>query len=485
MENNIEVPNVVDVEWAKEEMERTGKKKCNKDFVWYIQRNNGDIDWVDLSTLPKGERNAKPCVEWKEVLSNNIYIGYSNRVLEVELNYSHMNKNHKRYVDIKFEDSIDCIATSGIQKLSFGNLLGYKSSNYKYSVGEVTPNNHRIIEQKRVRNRKGYKVQCLLTEVVYDINEYDLLKITSSKYACNQEVYKGNSFNTVYPDMTKYLINPKEGDLNTYGSGSRVKVKCPHCNYTKETYFYVLGESGMGCPLCKDYMSFPERLAYEYFKLKGIEFIHQYPLQGKRVDFVMEYEGKQTFTEINGRQHYENHGWHDSHIHTKASDRFKREYCKKNNINLVEIDASNSNFHFIYNNLGKVFGYLSKGEENELKVKLRQREDKLASVVVSMYKEGYTWGAIERETGKNHGYLTRVLHNQGLIGKRERLNKKKVKCVTTGKEFNSIKEAVSYYNLPKTCKIGMVCRGQRDYAGNIEGVKLQWEYIEEKSKRVN
>ncbi|WBF81108.1 hypothetical protein FMLHJGGC_00055 [Staphylococcus phage BSwM-KMM1] len=94
-------------------------------------------------------------------------------------------------------------------------------------------------------------------------------------------------------------------------------------------------------------------------------------------------------------------------------------------------------------------------------------------------------GAIERETGKNHGYLTRVLTNQGLIGTREKLNKKKVKCVTTGKEFNSIKEAVSYYNLPKACKIGMVCKGQREYAGNIDGVKLQWRYTEEESKRVN
>src|SRR5699024_12711184 len=101
-------------------------------------------------------------------------------------------------------------------------------------------------------------------------------------------------------------------------------------------------------------ISFPEILAYEDFKLKGIEFIHQYPLQGKRVDFVMEYKDKQTFVEINGRQHYENHGWHDSHIHTKASDRFKREYCKKNNINLVEIDASKSNFNFIYDNLSNV-----------------------------------------------------------------------------------------------------------------------------------
>ena len=52
----------MNVEWAKEEMSRTGKKQCNKDFIYYVMRgktNNNRIDWIDLSALPKKEYKGK------------------------------------------------------------------------------------------------------------------------------------------------------------------------------------------------------------------------------------------------------------------------------------------------------------------------------------------------------------------------------------------------------------------------------------------
>ena len=56
---------------------------------------------------------------------------------------------------------------------------------------------------------------------------------------------------------------------------------------------------------------------------------------------------------------------------------------------------------------------------------------------------------------------------------------KKVKCITTNKIFNSIREASKYYNCDEN-KIGMVCRGQRKSCGKTpNGEKLKWIYIEE------
>jgi hypothetical protein len=55
-------------------------------------------------------------------------------------------------------------------------------------------------------------------------------------------------------------------------------------------------------------------------------------------------------------------------------------------------------------------------------------------------------------------------------------NKKKVRCLTTGKEFNSIKEASEYYNVPQN-GIGKCCKGKQKHTGKFKSEKLAWEYI--------
>ena len=55
---------------------------------------------------------------------------------------------------------------------------------------------------------------------------------------------------------------------------------------------------------------------------------------------------------------------------------------------------------------------------------------------------------------------------------------KKVVCITTGKQFNSIKEAAKYYNIKNKADISKVCKGKRRYCGTLEnGVKLEWGYL--------
>lgn len=58
----------------------------------------------------------------------------------------------------------------------------------------------------------------------------------------------------------------------------------------------------------------------------------------------------------------------------------------------------------------------------------------------------------------------------------------KVRCITTKKEFNSIKEAKDFYNIPNA-QISFCCQGKRKSAGKLEdGTKLVWEYIKENIK---
>ena len=59
---------------------------------------------------------------------------------------------------------------------------------------------------------------------------------------------------------------------------------------------------------------------------------------------------------------------------------------------------------------------------------------------------------------------------------------RKIKCITTDKEFNCIREAGEYYKLTdsQVRHITNCCRGKRNYSGKhpITGEKLVWKYID-------
>ena len=57
---------------------------------------------------------------------------------------------------------------------------------------------------------------------------------------------------------------------------------------------------------------------------------------------------------------------------------------------------------------------------------------------------------------------------------------KKVICITTGKIFNTVKEAEEYYNLCERSHISKVCKGERKSCGKLpDGTKLMWKYYED------
>ena len=53
---------------------------------------------------------------------------------------------------------------------------------------------------------------------------------------------------------------------------------------------------------------------------------------------------------------------------------------------------------------------------------------------------------------------------------------KRIKCTTTGEEFNSFKEASERYGICRS-SISFCCAGRYKYAGKLNGEKLHWEYI--------
>ena len=59
------------------------------------------------------------------------------------------------------------------------------------------------------------------------------------------------------------------------------------------------------------------------------------------------------------------------------------------------------------------------------------------------------------------------------------VNRRKVQCITTGKKFNSIKEASDYYSVNRVT-ISECCKGKRKSSGKhpVTGEKLIWRYLD-------
>ena len=102
------------------------------------------------------------------------------------------------------------------------------------------------------------------------------------------------------------------------------------------------------------------------------------------------------------------------------------------------------------------------------------------------YKRRYS-GSLEDGTRLEWEYADEELRKKYMENK-EKLNSKKsnpivklkIKCITTGKEFETAYEAAKFYNIASNSGIVKCCKGIRTYAGKLEdGTRLEWEYIDE------
>ena len=84
----------------------------------------------------------------------------------------------------------------------------------------------------------------------------------------------------------------------------------------------------------------------------------------------------------------------------------------------------------------------------------------------------------ESNKGKN-SFENKTKEEMKTIGKKiSEACSKKVICITTGEIFNSIKKAGNYYNVAKNT-ISFCCKKKYKSAGKLNGVRLQWKYLED------
>ena len=95
---------------------------------------------------------------------------------------------------------------------------------------------------------------------------------------------------------------------------------------------------------------------------------------------------------------------------------------------------------------------------------------------------GYSWILVEEYNELSEQELRQLYSHkvpESIHNPRPQTGRKVI-CITTNKVFNSMAEAIKYYNLCKGARIDAVCKGERKIAGKgPNGEGLVWRYYDE------
>lgn len=475
----------MNVEWAKEEMNHTGKKQCNKDFVYYVMRGerlNNRIDAIDLSSLPK----TKVGIDWNNVKNKTAQLLFDNKEYNLKIT---SNKNSKRQVSIILNGIEGVVSDANIKKIKLSSYIPKQKIAYvyKYEIGDIVEfdeSKFKILKQLQLPgrngNKTGYQVECLDCGYIHDKRQSSLDLKRGCACCTNRITVKGiNNASHIYPHIKKYLVNESDGDILTpHNAYTPIKTKCPYCGYinNKSRMFILCKE--FKCTQCMS-GSRGERIVANILKNGGYDYEPQFMIDSYFYDFYI--PSLNMLLEVDGEQHRQEVKMFKITLkEQKEIDKTKESLAKKSGYTFKRIDIDT------YEDINSIVEKISfiKFDKNNLYDYLI---DKQLMEFVELYNNSIPMNQIKKVLKKNKRritYLANLASTLGLIeydkeDSKYRHSIRKVRCITTGEIFKCIKDAENEYKLSQG-NIGKVCRGKALSAGRhpITGEKLTWEYVD-------
>lgn len=174
----------------------------------------------------------------------------------------------------------------------------------------------------------------------------------------NSKVLKGyNDLNTTNPYLASLVYNEEDKYRFSEFSSKSIDFKCPKCeNKIQNKTIRDVSLYGLSCDDCSDKKSYGEKLMYCILSYLNLDFKFDKKLEwsnNKRYDFII--DNLNLIIEVHGRQHY-GKGFESIGGKTlkeeQINDSIKKDLALNNGfVNYIVIDARNSNFNFIKNNI--------------------------------------------------------------------------------------------------------------------------------------
>lgn len=360
--------------------------------------------------------------------------------------------------------------------------------------------------EEYVNTQTKIKHKCIKCGSIRDIspnNVYCYLR--NNRTICQQcggikLVVGKNDLWTTHPDIAKMLANPSDGYNVSKSSDKKLDWVCPICGtIVREKMVLNVVRVGLCCPICSRGRSMGHRIVNAILEICNIDYKNEVEFswsQKKRYDV---YANNNCIIEINGQQHYE-----DCYLlkisnktlkDEQENDLLKYIIAKENGIeNYIVINAKESNYAYIIEQIKRNTDFIEYINDNS-KIKFNdipwekvfeKYNDAIAWRILRGYKQGKMIKdiAIENKIELNavSCYL-KLLSEYGYCDYNPADQiKHKVRCITTGEEFDSMQEAGEKYNI-KPLGIYRVCKGlfNRETAGKLpDGTRLKWEYIDKR-----
>ena len=324
----------------------------------------------------------------------------------------------------------------------------------------------------------------------------------------NKLIVGYNDIATKRPDVVSWLHNKENASKHTCSEKTKIYWNCPNCGNLLYKPISDVCYKGLSCPFCSDGISYPNKFIYHILKSvegslsclkreyspKWCRFTINNKKKNGIYDIYFETHNKKYIIEMDG-------GFHNKPFSTSSDlslndiqyiDKEKDRLAIDNDIHIIRIDCdygSTNRYQYILNSILKSklpnIIDLSNVDFDECN---RKSIGSLIMDTIDLWNKGYGTRKIREELNIGETTVREYLRQgveSGLCdytpeeGKR-RGYYKPVYCKELHKVFESVTEANRITGLDRKY-ISLCCRGDRDYYGELNGVKLHWEYYKEES----
>ena len=345
-----------------------------------------DKGYVDLSKCIKEGKK----INWRKSIGKHVIGCYKNIDFDFEI-VDYDSKHNKLTILLNGEEKE--LYYFDIKHLKgFDMLLGFKSYDFKYEIGEriIDYNKDKtlkidyvIIDRRKSKDNKGhlwkeYKIRCNICnfnggEHYYNgeyREEYWLRENHIEKrYGCpcctNKFVVKGiNDISTTNPEIAEHLSNKEDGYKYTMGTGTKLYFKCLYCGRDNLIQPVNVKKFNKVNCTCSDGVSYPEKFMVGLLEQLNIEFIKEIKFDWCKFIF----KNKETFgrydfyipsmnliIEMDGGFHNQDNSLNGKTVQdSKYLDKIKDELAMQHNLKIIRINCDypciSKRFKFIKEN---------------------------------------------------------------------------------------------------------------------------------------
>lgn len=406
----------VDIKWAENNFDKKGR--CNKNYIYYSKRENGDIDYINLGNLPKkGSR-----IDWLSIEDNDIALFYGNNSFNIKAIKGDINKR----ITLKHNEKEGVFFISSIKKVGCYSITKEKIIDLKY-----------------------------LHPYIKDLNTcYNLTPQSNKSTICNCPhcgIEKTMRIQTLYIQGFSCPMCSKGsmGEKQTQAILESSNLKIFEDYFPQKTFDGLVSKKG-------------NLLRYDFYipehniliEVQGAQHYEEVKLWGdlKETNYTDDLKRKYaknnnyTLIEIDSRKgKLEN-------IHSQLL-----QYCPFLNKNIKD---ARKELHNIKNN----------------------RWDYKDIVDSYSDGKGESITSIGKRYNATQTTMRRILQDMGVYKQKQPSTQsvsRKVKCITTGEIFLSINKACKEYNVSRG-NMWKVLNEKISYCGKhpVTGEKLQWEYVD-------